>query len=427
MGLSVAADNSGRVVGLWERGLDRTDKGKPIDCWQNVVRILTGHPEWMHALGADTFAKRIQVMSLTPLGHEPGATWGNQDSMALGMWLSAQCGLLVKRPDTIDKAVAYVANLKQFHPVQDFLDGLQWDGTQRVLDWVPRIFGAPMNAYHMLVGQYFLVALVKRVYEPGCAMRAVPVLEGPQNIGKSSAVRALGEPWFADTPFHVGNKDSYQQLHGQLIYEISELEAFTRAEAAQVKAFVASREDYFRAPYEPAPKKHPRQTMFIATTNATQYLKDWTGNTRFWPIKCGTRVDFDGLAAERDQLFAEAVHRYQLGDATFPTSEQEKAWFAAEQDERVQGHPWEDLIADYLHENTFAFTTVANVLMDACKVEPGRMNLNGQDAHRVGQILHRLGWQRRRSSKPGRPWEYLRPAQAEAGSRQPGEDDDIPL
>jgi predicted P-loop ATPase len=429
MAIAVAADNSGggKVLGMWADRLDRTEKGKPIDCWQNVVRILTGHPEWIDTLGADTFAKRIELRSLTPLGHKPGDIWGAMDNMALGMWLASQCGLLVKRPDTIDQAVGYVASRKPFHPVQEYLDDLEWDGKCRVIDWVPRLLGAPTTMYHMLVGQFFMVALVQRVYEPGCQMRAVPVLEGPQNVGKSSAVRALAEPWFADTPFHVGHKDSYQQLHGQLVYEISELESFTRAEAAQVKAFIASREDYFRAPYDRAPQKHLRQTVFMATTNASQYLKDWSGNTRFWPIKCGTRVDFDALADERDQLFAEALVHYNAGEPSFPTREDQKKWFADQQEERVQGHPWEDLIATWLNENTFPSTTVATVLMDACKVDPGRMNLNGQDAQRVGQIMSRIGWARRRTSKPGRPWEYLRPAPEPKPAREPGSDDDVPL
>lgn len=425
MGLAVASSGA-KVVGLYADRLAVTRDGSPKDCYHNVVHILQGHPEWMGALGADDFAKRIEVRRPTPCGHESGHIWTTQDDMKLGLWLQQQCGLLIKNPSTIEQATGYVAKTAPFHPVREWLESIQWDGQHRVLDWLPKYLGASMSAYHMLVGQFFLVALVQRIYEPGCAMRAVPVFEGVQNAGKSSSVRALAEPWFADTPFHVGHKDSYQQLHGQLIYEISELESFNRSESALVKAFVSSREDFFRAPYDRKPEKHPRQTVFVATTNSSQYLKDWTGGTRFWPVKCGDEIDIHKLREDRDQLLAEALQRYQIGEPTFPVSAEHRRWFSEQQEERLQGHPWEDLIGAWLHERTQDTTTVSEVLIDACKVDPGRMNLNGQDAQRVAQILHKLDWVRKRSSKPGRPWQYHRPAQAVA-AREPGEDDDIPL
>lgn len=428
MALAVAATND-KVVGLWADRLSRSKEGNPTDCWQNVVTILTGHPQWHGSIGADIFSKREVVLQTTPCGHEPGHVWEKQDDLALGMWLRSHCDLIVRNPKHLELARGYAAKMHKFHPVQDYLDGLEWDGTGRWLDWLPKYMGAPLDAYHMLVGQFFITALVQRIYEPGCIMRAVPVFEGRQNIGKSTAVRILGHPWAADTPFHIGDKDSYQLLHGQLIYEISELESFTRAETAQVKAFVSGREDYFRAPYDPAPAKHPRHTVFIATTNAAQYLKDWTGNTRFWPVKCGAAkpIDLDALERDRDQLLAEALARYHMGELTYPHTSEQLRWFADAQDERVQGHPWEDLIGRYLHESTSPSVSVSDILIDVCKVDPGRMNLNGQDAQRVGQILQRLGWSRRRTSKPGRPWEYVRPIELKP-EREPGSDDeDIPL
>jgi putative DNA primase/helicase len=357
--------------------------------------------------------------------------WGEQDDLKLGMWLRAHARLLVRHPKTIRLGVSYAAVENPFHPVQEFFDGLAWDGKDRWREWLPKYLGTPLDAYHMLVGQFFLTALVQRVYHPGCVMRAVPVLEGPQNIGKSTVARILGRPWSADTLFQIGNKDSYQLLHGQLIYEISELEAFTRAEAAHVKAFISSSEDYFRAPYDAAPKKHPRQTVFIATTNAAQYLKDWTGNTRFWPVKCGA-IDLDGLEADRDQLLAEAIARFHIGEPTFPQDDFTRKLFSEAQDERVQSHPWEDLVGEHLHKGNFDDITIAELLVDACKVDKGRMTLTGQDAQRVGQILQRMGWRRKRSTKPGRPWIYVRPvpeSMAEKpAEREPGSDDeDIPL
>jgi hypothetical protein len=121
-----------------------------------------------------------------------------------------------------------------------------------------------------------------------------------------------------------------------------------------------------------------------------------------------------------------------MGEPTYPQDAWSRKLFSEAQDERVQGHPWEDLIGHYLHESTANAVTVSELLVDVCKVEPGRMNLNGQDAQRVGQILQRVGWQRRRSGKPGRPWEYVRPKVTPTGQpeamREPGSDDeDVPL
>jgi putative DNA primase/helicase len=254
------------------------------DCRENVIYILRSHPDWKGVFAADTFAKKIVTRKVDPLGHQPGHLWCAEDDVALGLWLVEQEQLVIRGEETIARSVAFVAQDQQVHPVREFLEGLKWDNESRIDSWIPRYLRATENEYALKVGRYFVLNLVRRAFEPGCIMRSVPVLEGPQNVGKSTIARILADPWFSDTPFRVGDKDAYQQIQGVWLYEIAELDSFSRAESSAVKAFISSPKDRFRAPYERGVEDHFRQTCFLATTNATEYLRDWTGNTRFWPI-----------------------------------------------------------------------------------------------------------------------------------------------
>lgn len=399
--------------------------GRPYDCRENVIYVLRDHPAWSGVLGADTFSKRISVRRESPLGHQVGAEWTANDDIAAAMWLAEQEGLQVRNLDTIAHSVRFVAKLAPFHPVREFLEALKWDERARVDGWMPLYLGAEDTPYHRKVGRYFLINMIRRIFEPGCVMRSVPVLEGAQDKGKSRAVKALAEPWFSDTTFKVGDKDSFQQIQGVWVYEISELESFTRAEATAVKAFISSTEDNFRAPYERQNERHARQTAFAATTNATEYLKDWTGNTRFWPVACGQRIDLDGIASAREQLLAEAVALYRLGERAFPTAEEQAALFTPVQDARMMAHPWLELIIGYLNPSGGRKdeVTVNDILLDCLGLKADKMNPQGGEAQRVGQILHALGWSKVRAGNKIRTYKWVRP-QSEIAAEDHG---DIPF
>lgn len=396
----------------WRRILVVNGHGLMKDCRENVIYLLRDHPVWRGVLGADTFAKRIVVRRESPLGHAPGSEWTANDDIALGLWLQEQERLLIRSPDTISAGVRYAAKLAPFHPLREWLESLEWDGQPRVDVWAPKYLGAVDSPYHRKVGTYFLINMIRRVFEPGCVMRSVPVLEGPQDKGKSRSLYTLAHPWFSDTTFKVGDKDSFQQIQGIWVYEISELESFTRAEATAVKAFVSSTEDNFRAPYERQNERHLRQTAFAATTNATEYLKDWTGNTRFWPLACGERIDLAGIADAREQLLAEAITRYRLGERAFPTPEEQALLFGPEQDRRMMSHPWSELVVEYLNPagGRKDEVTVRELLIECLGLKPEKMNPQGGEAQRVGQILHALEWRKVRGSDTRRTWKWQRPA-----------------
>lgn len=395
-------------------------KDSPRDCRENVIYVLRDHPEWAGTLAIDTFSSRITVQKKTPIGHAPGDEWLPDAESALALWLAEHARFSVRSLDTVSQSVRHVALLKQMHPVQDYFGSLVWDGTERCAHWVVDFMDCADTEYNRLVGAFFLINVVRRIYEPGCVMRSLPVFEGAQNKGKSRALWTLANPWYADTMLRVGDKDSYQLLQGVMVYEISEMDSFSRAEASSVKAFISSTEDRFRAPYERAPTTHRRQTSFAATTNAAEYLKDWSGNTRFWPIAIGDRINLDGLAAARDQLWAEAVVMFRKKTRAYPTSEQEKNLFKPEQDKRLIVHPWQEMVAEYVGANSRPMT-VREIMRDCLKIDMSRVNPQGGEAQRVGQILHGLGFVKKRDADGPRQWLWH-------SSTDPiGESNDVPI
>ena len=203
--------------GAWKAQLIRSNSGAPRDCRENLITILTMHPAWAGVLAFDEFGKRVAVRGPTPLGQAPGSTWREQDDIQLGMWLSQTCGLLVRSLDTIAHAVGYVARTAPFHPVRDWLVGLQWDEQPRLDTWAPRLLSAADTHYHRRVGELFVLNMIRRVLEPGCVMRSVMILEGAQNKGKSRALHALASPWYSDTVFRVG------EVHGRITKRVEEL------------------------------------------------------------------------------------------------------------------------------------------------------------------------------------------------------------
>lgn len=384
-------------------------RGELKECRENVLMILRDHPAWRGVLAVDTFAKKIVIRRESPLGQKPGSEWSANEDVALGLWLAQQEGLQMGSLDAMAAAVSYVAKLQEFHPVLDYFSSLEWDRMPRVDSWGPRLLGTADDEYDRLVGRLFLINLVRRIFEPGCVMRSVPVLEGAQNKGKSTALRLLSAPWYSDTMFRVGDKDAFQLIQGVMLYEISELESFSKAEATAVKAFISSVQDKFRAPYARTPETHLRQTMFAATTNAREYLRDWTGNTRFWPwrLMVEGEIELDRIAEERDQLLAEAIVLYKAGERSYPTREQEEHLFAPQQEERLVPHPWVDKLRSFLAVSTIEKYSVMDLLKDGIGFDIARASPQGMEAQTVGRVMASLpGWEKKRTAEG---WCWVRP------------------
>lgn len=397
----------------WRGQLLRKDD-RLIDCRENVYLILRNHPIWSNALWLDEFARRIVKRKPAPWDRPDefaaGAEWSHEDDLRLGLWLAQRERLLVRSQENLSAAVAWVATELAYHPVRDYLDTLTWDGQPRSGEWLSDYLGVKRTEYSVLAGRLFLIGMVARIYHPGCQMRFMPILEGPQFRGKSSALRILGGEWFGDTMLDLNNKDTYQLIQGCWLYEIGELDAFNRTEATRTKAFVSSQVDRFRAPYERAPRDWPRQTVFVGTTNQDEYFKDTTGNTRYWPLRVeeAEPINLDGLAAVRDQLFAEAVALYKRGERWHPTREEQQKLFEPQQTDREIADPWQSIIARWMLGKTEVMAT--DILTDCLKIEVSKIDSTRQMSTRVGIAMKRLGWVKRRQPSGNREYFYERPA-----------------
>jgi putative DNA primase/helicase len=385
------------------------DPPRIIDCHANVFLLLNHHPSWRGCIKLDEFSNRIRIVREPKgiAGFQVGE-WGMEHDLRMMLWLAQSLRYIVKAEGTVSRGVNHVAHENRFHPVRDYLFSLRWDGVPRLDDWLTDYAGVSKTEYTALVGRYFLLNAVARILEPGCIMRQVLVLEGEQNRGKSTLLRTLGGEWFADTPFQVGDKESYILLQGKWLYEIAEFDSFSRAEATRVKAFVSSRTDTYRAPYESRARDWPRQVVFAATVNQHEYFKDPTGNTRMWPVVTG-EIDVDRLHAQRDQLFAEAVVRFQQGEQRYPTPDEDRRLFVPEQEEREILDPWDQRIGRYLRGTTLAKVTMDDVL-EHLGVEMSRVDNARQMASRIGVAVKRAGWVKRRAPTGQREYFWERPS-----------------
>jgi predicted P-loop ATPase len=324
----------------------------------------------------------------------------DDDVAALQELLQAS-GLEKLGKETVHQAVDLRARERSFHPVRDFLNGLQWDGSPRLTAWLTTYLGAEDTQYHRGIGSMFQVAMVARIFEPGCKADYMVILESPQGSLKSTTCRVLGAPWFSDNlpDIRTAGKDVAQHLNGKWLIEVAEMSALDKAEASALKAFVTRPIERYRPSYGRKEVIEPRQCVFIGTTNKTAYLRDETGGRRFWPVKIGV-IDIDGLISDRDQLFAEAVHLYWQGFRWWPDAAFERQFIAPEQESRYEADAWEEQIRSFI--NGKQRTTVLEVAQDGLRIDLPRIGTS--DQRRITAVLERLGWTRSKRTGAARWW-----------------------
>ena len=288
-------------------------------------------------------------------------------------------------------AVARVAQDNKYHPVRDYLDSLKWDGTPRLDRFLHILFGTPDTEYERVIGSKWMIGAVARVYEPGCKMDNMLVLEGPQNLGKSTALAALfGRQFFTEMVNELrDHKRFMEQIAGKWVVEFAELSAIRRADVELVKAVISMQVDRARLSYGRTPAERPRQCVLAASVNPKHdagYLTDPTGNRRFWPVRC-TRIDMPKLIRKRDQLWAEAVVRYRSKEQWW-LDEAQIEIAGGEQMDRMAVDPWADFLESRLTIG-FKYTSV-EILTEMLKVPIDR--IDGFMKNRLADVMVSLGW-----------------------------------
>lgn len=400
--------------------------GGIVSCLSNIYDILRDDPQWHGVLAFNEFSYVICKRKPPPFESEPGE-WDGNDDVQTAMWLTRNYSF-APDPGKVAEAVEALAKSCKFHPVRDYLGALEWDGVERLDDWITDYVGAPKTPYVMRVSRWFIMGMVARVMQPGIKFDCCLVLEGAQGRRKSSMLRVLAGEWFGDTDLDLHNKDSMNSIRGKWLYEFAELDSLARAEAARQKSFLSRQVDEFRPPYGRRDIRSPRQLVFGGSTNEWSWNKDATGGRRFWPIVCGQDIDCEGLAAVRDQLFAEAYQLYKQGKRFWPTSEEQRKIFDPEQVQRHEHDSFIDMLEKFVNEQYDLFS-----MADAAyhlKIEPARLSRDLQT--RIGRALQTLGCTKKeKKTSTSRFW-YQPPdqrADAPASQDQDGwsDGDDIPF
>lgn len=395
------------------------DGKKPAACLSNVYDILEHDKKWRNVIAYDEFSYRVVKLKPPPfVGGETGE-WNGDDDVQTSMWITRKYGF-APRENMTALAVESLARFHKFNPVQDYLRSLKWDGISRVDDWITDFIHAPKSEYVWRVARWFLVGMVARAMRPGIKFDYCLVLEGDQGRGKSSLLRVLGGGWFGDTDLDLHSKDSMSALRGKWLYEISELGSLARSEATKQKSFFSREVDEFRPVYGAREVRCPRQLVFCGTTNEWEWNKDQTGGRRFWPIECTGEINIDGLAAVRDQLFAEAYQIYLSGERFWPTNREQIDIFNPEQFRRSVSDSYLDMIESWIAEQYKEFC-IADVATDCLKIDAARLSRDVQT--RIGSALRKLGCRRieKRTHAVTRYW-YKAPQEMGSGHKS-GQDD----
>lgn len=377
-------------------------EGRILPVLANAIAAFRHAPEWGGVLAFNEFAFGTVVLRPAPWGVVPKGEWTDHEDRLAAEWLQRQ-GILVS-VEVAGQAVQTAARDRPFHPVKAYLQGLHWDGIERVDRWLSAYLGAEDTEYSQAVGSRWLISAVARIFQPGAKADCCLILEGPQGIRKSTALRTVAGEFFTDELADLGSKDAAMQTRGVWIIELSELDSLSQAEVARIKAFMSRATDRFRPPYGMRLLESPRQCVFAGTVNHGTYLRDETGGRRFWPVVC-ERIDVDALARDRNQLWAEAKVRFEAGAVWWLDTPDLVQLASDQQEARYEGDPWEEVIGPWLEARS---STAISEVLEKCVSKPQALWTH-TDKIRAARCLRAQGWVRYRERQGSRlEWRYRR-------------------
>lgn len=294
------------------------DNGRVKPTLDNMLKILVHDQALSGRIAFDRFASRYVAKGALPWNMQPGTRlWTDADDAGLRWYLENKYEVTGR--DKVQDAMIMNAEQNGFNEVLDYLDSLTWDGVPRLDTLFTDYLGAEDNVYTRAVARKSFTAAVARAFEPGCKYDTMPILIGRQGAGKSTLIRTMGKRWYADGLSTFEGKEAAENIQGKWIIEAGEMAGYTRAEENASKQFLSRQVDVFRQAYGRRTQEYPRRCVFFGSSNQYEFLKDITGNRRFWPIDIEaqkpTKNVYVNLPGEVDQIWAEAVVRYKNGES----------------------------------------------------------------------------------------------------------------
>ena len=338
----------------WADDLEVDKKGKVLSTIDNVYIILQHDPLLKGTIAYNDLKVRPVALQDLPwrkvTEHVNGSTWNDSDDGELRWYLEKYYKLSGK--EKIMDGMMKTAKANATPPIKDYLEGLSWDGIPRLDTLLVDYLSAEDTPYTRAVTRKTFTAAVARIFKPGCKFDYVLVLAGPQGRGKSTLVAKMSNGWYTDSLAGIGTKEAYEGIQGFWLVELGELAAMRKLEIETIKNFISKQVDSYRAAYGRRVEDHPRQCIFIGTTNSTAFLRDDTGNRRFWPVRLGEQppvktVWGDLTQSTIDQLWAEAVTLYRDGEPLVLPPEL-NASAEEQQREFVEDDPRRGLVEDFL-------------------------------------------------------------------------------
>lgn len=322
----------------------------------NIRIILENDPLLKGRFALNKFAGRGEVLDKLPWDIQEGEhrrrMWSDTDNNGL-YWFMESFYEITGRGN-IDAALDIHASTHAFNEVQDYINGLTWDGVKRLDTLFIDYLGAEDNEYNRVVCRKAFTAAIARAMEPGCKFDNMLILCGPQGIGKSTILDKMSLGFFNDSIRTFEGKEASELLQGVWLVEIAELDAFKRSDVTCIKQFLSLRADRYRAAYGRNVKELPRCCVFFGTCNQTDFLQDTTGNRRFWPVDVGIipheKTVFNDLTSDIiSQVWAEAKVRWQMGEPLYLSAE-EDAMARERQEEHREASAQEGLILEFLEQ-----------------------------------------------------------------------------
>lgn len=388
----------------WQDQVEQTRGGKLSVDLSTVTTMIEG--QWGDHFYFESFSQKVWVTDEFGFarGKQPiPREFSEHDLLQMTTWVNDE--KCKAQTSLVEKAVKQIAHFNVRDHLEEYLEGLEWDKKPRIDTWLTAYLGAEDDYVHRAVGAAWLISavargLVHKITDPTVFRQAdyMLILEGEQGIGKSTALRILAGEWFSDQMPDLHDKDASIQLEGVWIQEIAELDAMLRArrEATAVKAFLTRTADRYRSPYGVNAKTHVRRCVFSGTTNTTDYLSDETGNRRMWPVPV-MRANREALQRDRDQLWAEAMHRYRAGEPWHITDISVDLELRKRQADRRPEDAFERIVEEWAAKQESIFF-INDVMRDALQMSP--RDMTQAQSQRVGKILQRVGYVRRTKRLP---------------------------